>query len=101
MPVETRGEPQISRTADLLSCQGESPLQDQAMSSSAQQQQQQQQRSSSSQQQRSSYLISVSILNIGRYMEMMITPTIIPTAIIMIGSMIDVSVAIDESTSSS
>jgi len=48
-----------------------------------------------------SYLISVSILNIGKYIAMMITPTIIPTTIIMIGSMIEVSVAIDESTSSS
>ncbi len=47
------------------------------------------------------YLTSVSILNIGRYIEMMITPTIRPTPIIMIGSMIEVSVWIDESTSSS
>jgi hypothetical protein len=38
------------------------------------------------------YLISVSILNIGKYIEMMITPTIMPTPIIMIGSMIEVSV---------
>jgi hypothetical protein len=47
------------------------------------------------------YLTSVSILNIGRYMAMMITPTIIPTAIIIRGSMIDVSDWIAESTSSS
>jgi hypothetical protein len=47
------------------------------------------------------YLISVSILNIGRYMLMMITPTIRPTPIIMIGSMIEVSAWIDASTSSS
>jgi hypothetical protein len=47
------------------------------------------------------YLTSVSILNIGRYIAMMITPTISPTPIIMIGSMIEVSVWIDESTSSS
>ena len=47
------------------------------------------------------YLTSVSILNIGRYIEMMITPTIRPTPIIMIGSMIEVSVWIDASTSSS
>jgi hypothetical protein len=47
------------------------------------------------------YLMSVSILNIGKYIEMMITPTISPTPIIMIGSMIEVSVWIDESTSSS
>ena len=47
------------------------------------------------------YLMSVSILNIGRYIEMMMMPTMIPTPIIMIGSMIEVSVWIDESTSSS
>ena len=47
------------------------------------------------------YLTSVSILNIGRYIAMMITPTIRPTAIIMIGSMIEVSDWIDASTSSS
>ena len=47
------------------------------------------------------YLISVSSLNIGMYIERMITPTMIPTPIIMIGSMIEVSVWIDASTSSS
>ena len=47
------------------------------------------------------YLTSESSLNIGRYMEMMITPTIIPTPIIMSGSMIAVSEAIALSTSSS
>jgi hypothetical protein len=47
------------------------------------------------------YLSSVSILNIGRYIEMMITPTIAPTAIIISGSMIDVSDWIEASTSSS
>ena len=40
-------------------------------------------------------------MNIGRYIEMMITPTIKPTPIIISGSMIDVSVEIDASTSSS
>jgi hypothetical protein len=47
------------------------------------------------------YLISVSILNIGRYMLMMITPTIRPTPIIISGSMIEVSDWIAASTSSS
>jgi len=47
------------------------------------------------------YLTSESILNIGRYIAMMITPTIKPTPIIMIGSMMLVSVSIDASTSSS
>ena len=47
------------------------------------------------------YLISDSILNIGMYMLMMMTPTIMPTPIIMIGSMIDVREAIEASTSSS
>ena len=47
------------------------------------------------------YLISVSILNIGRYIEMMITPTIMPTPIIINGSMIEVSDWIAASTSSS
>ena len=47
------------------------------------------------------YLTSVSILNIGRYIAMMITPTISPTPIIISGSMIEVSDEIDESTSSS
>ena len=37
------------------------------------------------------YLTSVSILNIGMYIAMMITPTMQPTPIIMIGSTIDVS----------
>ena len=50
---------------------------------------------------RARYWISVSSLNIGRYMEMMITPTISPTPIIMSGSRIEVSVAIELSTSSS
>jgi hypothetical protein len=47
------------------------------------------------------YCSSESILNIGRYIAMMITPTIAPTAIIISGSMMDVSDWIDESTSSS
>ena len=47
------------------------------------------------------YWISVSSLNIGRYIEMMITPTTQPTAIIISGSMIDVRLAIELSTSSS
>ena len=50
---------------------------------------------------RARYLISVSILNIGRYMLMMITPTIRPTPIIISGSMIEVSDWIAASTSSS
>ena len=50
---------------------------------------------------RARYFTSVSILNIGRYIAMMITPTMQPTPIIMIGSMIDVSDATDASTSSS
>jgi hypothetical protein len=37
------------------------------------------------------YLMSVSILNIGRYIEMTIVPTITPTPIIRIGSMIEVN----------
>ncbi len=45
--------------------------------------------------------MSVRSLNIGRYMEMMMTPTIIPTRIIIRGSMIEVRVAIELSTSSS
>src|SRR5262249_7909745 len=45
--------------------------------------------------------ISCIILNIGRYIAMMMTPTIIPTPIIMIGSMIEVRFAIALSTSSS
>jgi hypothetical protein len=47
------------------------------------------------------YLTSESILNIGRYIEMMITPTIMPTMIIISGSTIDVSDEIEASTSSS
>jgi hypothetical protein len=47
------------------------------------------------------YLTSVSILNIGMYIAMMITPTMRPTPIIMIGSTIDVSDCTAESTSSS
>ena len=43
----------------------------------------------------------LSILNIGRYMAMMITPTIRPTRSIMIGSTIEVSDWIEASTSSS
>ena len=49
----------------------------------------------------SRYLTSVSILNIGRYIEITITPTMQPTPIIMIGSTIEVSDAIEVSTSSS
>jgi Acetyltransferase (GNAT) domain len=47
------------------------------------------------------YLISVTSLNIGRYIDRMITPTTAPTAMIMIGSMIDVRFWIETSTSSS
>ena len=47
------------------------------------------------------YLISVSSLNIGRYMLMITMPTMIPTPSIMIGSTIEVSDWIDASTSSS
>jgi hypothetical protein len=47
------------------------------------------------------YFTSVSSLNIGRYIERMIVPTMIPTPIIMIGSMIEVSAEIEASTSSS
>jgi hypothetical protein len=47
------------------------------------------------------YLTRVSILNIGKYIAMMITPTISPTPIIISGSMIEVSDVIDASTSSS
>ncbi len=47
------------------------------------------------------YLMSVSILNIGRYIAITMVPTMPPTAIIRIGSMIDVSDAILASTSSS
>src|SRR5947209_1767884 len=45
------------------------------------------------------YFTSVSSLNIGRYIEMMITPTMQPTAIIITGSMIDVSDWMAASTS--
>jgi len=47
------------------------------------------------------YWMSVSSLNIGMYIEMMITPTTMPTPIIMSGSMTDVRVAMELSTSSS
>ena len=47
------------------------------------------------------YLISVSSLNIGRYMEMITMPTITPTPSIMIGSTIEVSAWTEASTSSS
>jgi hypothetical protein len=47
------------------------------------------------------YLMSVSILNIGRYIEITIVPTMTPTPIIRIGSMMDVSDWMLESTSSS
>jgi hypothetical protein len=50
---------------------------------------------------RARYLISVSSLNIGRYMLMITMPTMIPTPSIMIGSTIEVSDWIDASTSSS
>jgi len=47
------------------------------------------------------YLISVSSLNIGRYMLMITMPTMIPTPSIMIGSTIEVSDWMEASTSSS
>jgi hypothetical protein len=47
------------------------------------------------------YFTSVSILNIGMYIEMMMMPTMTPTPIIMIGSTIEVSDCTDASTSSS
>ncbi len=47
------------------------------------------------------YFTSVSILNIGMYIEMMTMPTMMPTPIIMTGSMIDVSEPTAASTSSS
>ena len=47
------------------------------------------------------YLTSVSSLNIGRYIEITMIPTITPTPIIINGSMIEVSAWIDASTSSS
>ncbi len=47
------------------------------------------------------YLTSVSSLNIGRYIEMTIVPTIAPTPIMRIGSMIEVSDWMLASTSSS
>ena len=46
-------------------------------------------------------LDELSSLNIGRYMLMMITPTMTPTPTIISGSMIEVRAAIDASTSSS
>ncbi len=50
---------------------------------------------------RSNYFTSCSILNIGRYIAITIVPTMTPTPIIMIGSMIEVSEAMLVSTSSS
>src|SRR5262249_32879877 len=50
---------------------------------------------------RARYLTSVSILNIGMYIEMMMMPTMMPTPIIMIGSTIEVSDDTAASTSSS
>ena len=47
------------------------------------------------------YLTSVSSLNIGRYIEITMIPTMTPTRIIISGSMIDVIEAIAASTSSS
>ena len=47
------------------------------------------------------YLISVSSLNIGRYMLMITMPTMTPTPSIMIGSTIEVSAWTEASTSSS
>jgi hypothetical protein len=47
------------------------------------------------------YLTRLSSLNIGKYIEMMITPTMAPTPIIISGSMMAVSEAIAASTSSS
>ena len=47
------------------------------------------------------YLTRLSILNIGRYMLMMMMPTMQPTPTIISGSMIEVSAWIDASTSSS
>jgi hypothetical protein len=48
-----------------------------------------------------SYLMFSYTLNIGRYIEMMMKPTIPPTTMIMSGSRIDVSALIDAATSSS
>ena len=50
---------------------------------------------------RGGYLTRLSILNIGRYMLMMITPTITPTPTIISGSTTEVSAWIEASTSSS
>ncbi len=50
---------------------------------------------------RFAYLTSWSSLNIGRYIARMIVPTMTPTTMIMIGSMIEVSAEIEASTSSS
>jgi hypothetical protein len=47
------------------------------------------------------YLMSVSILNIGRYIAITMVPTMIPTPIIRIGSMMDVRDLMLVSTSSS
>src|SRR5581483_4228314 len=47
------------------------------------------------------YLTRLSILNIGRYIAITMMPTMMPTPIIISGSMIDVSAAIAASTSSS
>jgi hypothetical protein len=47
------------------------------------------------------HLMSVIILNMGRYIAMMMTPTIAPTAIIISGSMIEVMDWMALSTSSS
>jgi hypothetical protein len=47
------------------------------------------------------YLISVRSLNIGRYIEMTMVPTMAPTQIMSSGSMIEVSDAMLASTSSS
>ena|SRR5690349_8000734 len=58
-------------------------------------------RNSSCKQPACRYLMSVSILNIGMYIEMRITPTMPPTAIIISGSMIEVRAATAASTSSS
>ena len=58
-------------------------------------------RSHTANQRRRRYLTSENSLNIGKYIEMMITPTIAPTPIIIRGSMIAVSEAIAASTSSS
>ena len=58
-------------------------------------------RGSTSSDRPSFYWISVSILNIGRYIAITIVPTITPTQIMSSGSMIEVSDWMLESTSSS